>query len=86
MRLIDAIDLEKRIDVAIGLGYADLEAIKKYIERVPAFDIVQCKDCKWWNKFPSDSAFPDYRRCNAHALARMSTRAKDFCSRAERRC
>ena len=48
-------------------------------------EVVRCKDCRWWDKFPTDSAFPDYRKCNAHALARISTKAKDFCSRAERR-
>lgn len=46
--------------------------------------VVRCKDCRYWDAFPSSSAMPQLHECHAH-IASLHTAAHEYCSRAERR-
>lgn len=63
-----------------------LDRAENEIENLPSAqpDIIQCKDCKYWDSFPSCSAFSDLHICK-YWMCKISTMEGDFCSRAERR-
>ena len=54
---------------------------KLAIETVPAADavpVVRCKDCIFWDTFPSSSAAPAYHKCKG---LHIHTVLNDYCSR-----
>lgn len=48
-------------------------------------EVVRCKDCKFWDKYPSSTAAPDYHHCGFGINVNLHTRADEYCSRGERR-
>ena len=49
---------------------------------VDVADVVQCKDCKYWESFPSSSFAPDRHECK---LIRLHTVEGWFCASGERK-
>jgi hypothetical protein len=47
--------------------------------------LIRCKDCKFWDKFPTSTAAPDYHHCGFGINVNWYTRAEEYCSRGERR-
>lgn len=47
-------------------------------------EIIHCRDCRFWDPFPSSSSAPEYHHCKRFGGMLMGGRADDFCSRAER--
>ena len=47
---------------------------------VDAVPVVRCRDCAWWDAFPSSSAAPDYHECRRFGW-KINITADDFCSR-----
>ena len=51
---------------------------------VDAVEVVRCKDCRYWDAFPTASATPYMHECSCR-YPRRGTSANDFCSWGERR-
>lgn len=49
-----------------------------------AVEVVRCKDCRFWNSFPTASSTPYIHECGCR-YPRRGTSANDFCSWGERR-
>lgn len=62
---------------------SDLQIPWKDERKRDLVEVVRCKDCKYWDSYPSCSALPDYHRCRLYR--QLATRAIDYCSRGERR-
>lgn len=63
------------------------ESIEERIAGIPSVDaveVVRCGDCRFWDKYPSSSAAPDFHRCHV-GIEQHHTRAYDFCSDGERK-
>ena len=54
-------------------------------QEVEKVEVVRCKDCKFWDKFPNSTAAPDYHHCGFGINVNWYTRAEEYCSRGERR-
>lgn len=65
-------DLCKAVDIAIKALSAQSE-------------IIRCKDCKYWEKFPSSTFAPDYHHCGFGINTNLHTTTEDYCSRGERK-
>lgn len=92
MRLIDADELIKQIEadaehietpLAKMFLYANISDIK-HAPTIAQPKIIRCRDCRYWDGYPSSSAMPWLHECHAR-IARLHTAADEFCSRAERR-
>ena len=62
-------------------------ALKHMVADAPTIEqpeIIRCRDCRYWDGYPSSSAMPWLHECHAR-IARLHTAADEFCSRAERR-
>lgn len=84
MRLIEATEVIKRIDVVIGSepkawDKKALSELKMYVVHavptVDAVEVIRCKDCKYWYKHICDFWSTD---------SSMLTKHDDFCSYGER--
>lgn|GEM_PF-6184054 len=67
--------------------YPDYLTVWKYLNQdenhgVDTAPVVRCKDCVWWDFFPSSSATPMYHTCRRFCR-NFDTLAYDFCSRGE---
>lgn len=49
---------------------------------VDAVPVVHCRDCKYWDTFPSSSLAPDHHECKR---IRIHTTAEWFCAAGERK-
>lgn len=50
---------------------------------VDVVEVVRCKDCRFWNEFPTASSTPYIHECGCR-YPRRGTSANDFCSWGER--
>ena len=89
-RLIDANELIQVIDRKYG-GEENVDDSVFYLigaiigaSTVDAVPVVRCKDCKFWDSFPTASATPYIHECRCR-YPRRGTSANDFCSWGERR-
>lgn len=50
-------------------------------------ELVRCKDCRFWSKYPGSSAAPQYHECMARMthIGNLYTTAGEYCSRGERK-
>ena len=50
-------------------------------------ELVRCRDCHHWSKYPGSSAAPQYHECMARMthIGNLYTKAEEFCSRGERK-
>ena len=48
-------------------------------------EIIYCRECKYWDPFPSSSSAPEYHQCKRFGGGMTASRAYDYCSRAEQR-
>ena len=55
------------------------------VDNMPTIEIIRCRDCKYWDPFPSSSSAPEYHQCKRFGGVMMGSRADDYCSYAERR-
>lgn len=53
------------------------------IETVTVGELVRCKNCIHWGKFPVSTVLPQYHKCGMATY--KSTKCDDFCSRGERK-
>ena len=72
-----------------GIIYEEIEEnrIDTWINELTAADVVEvvrCKDCRWWDEFPNNTANPEYHTCK-RPFVQLSMAAWDFCSRGERK-
>ena len=82
MRLIDADAMKEWIDEYVSVfKKSDNKDIKGYIEHQPTIDIVRCKECKHYDKFPTWSACTYW---SGDPYEQASVNADDFCSYGER--
>ena len=63
---------------------ADINAVIMNTPTVDAVEVVRCKDCKQWDRFPICSAFPHFHECHEWN-ERISTRENDYCSKGVRK-
>lgn len=76
MRLIDAETLNKELN---DLPYGIRGIIKTMVHKQPAIDIVECKDCKYWDyEVDNDVGF-------CVRTEDCDWNADDFCSRGVKR-
>jgi len=77
-----------------GVVFKEQEVIVKHmlytdgtINTVSMGELVRCKDCRYWDKYPSSSVAPQYHECKARAgrLGRIHTTEEEYCSRGERK-
>lgn len=47
-------------------------------------DLIQCKDCRFWDWMPASTATPDYHLCR-RPFQKIAMTEHDFCSKAERK-
>ena len=62
------------------------DALRDALSQVPdvdAVEIVQCKNCIWWDKYPSSTVL-NFHECHAH-MGIISTQAFEYCYRGERK-
>lgn len=84
-RWIDADALTKCVEdsnKSAGLHIEDLRKIRKWIKKAPSIDIVRCKECKYYDKFPTWSACTYW---SGDPYEQASVNDDDFCSYGERR-
>ena len=55
------------------------EMVEHSIDAVP---VIRCKDCKYWDEFPSSSLAPEFHKCKGLGV---HTVANFFCSKGERK-
>lgn len=48
-------------------------------------EIIHCRECRFWDPFPSSSSAPEYHQCKRFGGGMTASRAYDYCSRAEQR-
>ena len=63
-------------------GYC--EEVRERLKDVPTADavpVIRCKDCKYWDAFPSSSLAPEFHKCKGLGV---HTVADFFCSKGER--
>ena len=54
-------------------------------KRLDLVNVVRCRNCKFWDRYPSSTAAPDYHHCGFGINVNWHTRADEYCSRGERR-
>ena len=84
MRLIDADALRHRLLCQkrnVSINYS-LELVST-MPTENAVPVVRCKDCRYWDAFPTASATPYIHECNCRYPHR-GTSANDYCSWGER--
>jgi len=70
---------------AFQCGWNDaLKSVAQFAPTVDAVEVVRCKDCRYWDAFPTASATPYMHECSCRYPHR-GTSANDYCSWAERR-
>lgn len=47
-------------------------------------EIIHCRDCKYWDEFPSSTINIEYHKCSGFPIFTES-KSDDFCSRGERK-
>lgn len=73
----------------INISLADaFRGCVRRVEEAPAVDavpVVRCGECRYWDRFPSCSATPQYHACKRRIFAKVHTTRDDFCSKGERK-
>lgn len=68
---------------SMSSDYADgICAAINALDEVPAVDaveVVRCKDCRWWDKFPSSTMLPQFHECHGR-ITKISTQEKEYCA------
>ena len=75
--------IEKKIYRPLDSDRYVIEYCIDAIKTLPAADavsVVRCKDCKYWDVFPSSSVTPDFHECKGLGV---HTVADFFCSKGE---
>lgn len=97
-RLIDANEVERKLEIAISSWWCDCnsnapviaramtDALQrvKYAPTVDAVEVVRCRDCKKWEKCYS-SILGEVMCCTGQANVNIQKGPDDFCSYGERR-
>lgn len=83
-RLIDADAIVEYVRKysPISDGADLLETWLEYAPTVDAVPVVHCRDCKYWDTFPSSTLAPDHHECKR---IRIHTTAEWFCAAGERK-
>ena len=87
VRLIDADaipyrDELKRLSVLDHDKYITAETLEYMLDHAPTIDavpVVRCKDCIYWDRMPSSTAFPQYHACR-RPFVQLSMEENGFCS------
>lgn len=72
------VELEKFVKLKTTMRPAFVQPL------LDAVEVVRCKDCKYWDAFPTASSTPFMHECGCR-YPRRGTSADDFCSWGERR-
>lgn len=87
MRLIDADELKHRMETVEMFGLKGLMKVARGMvivsPTVDAVEVVRCKDCRYWDAFPTASSTPYTHECSCRYPHR-GTSGDDFCSWGER--
>lgn len=83
--LDEAIEILSRPKTMKGTPQDILEAHDMAVTALRQPEIIRCRDCRFWDPFPSSSSAPEYHQCNEFGGVMTASRADDYCSRAERR-
>ena len=67
-----------------GLNFYDVEVVLNQQPAVDAVEVVRCKDCRWWDEFPNNTASPEYHTCK-RPFVQLSMAAWDYCSKGVRK-
>ena len=62
----------------------DFEAMIKCVPAADVVLVIRCRDCRWWDEFPSQTAASELHMCK-RPFIRLSMTGYDFCSRGERK-
>ena len=96
-RLIDADAFDERIRLDVSSCEEELTedfkdgilTVLEMMKKAPAVDaveVVRCGECRYWDRFPSCSATPQYHACKRRIFAtNVHTMRDDFCSLGERK-
>ena len=81
-RYIDADAMKEWLDEYLSVFKKyDKSEVKGFVEHQPSIDIVRCKECKYYDKFPTWSACTYW---SGDPYEQASVNADDFCSYGER--
>ena len=82
-RYIDADALIDRLDFCVkeGMGSKIAYTFKHMVGEAPSIDIVRCKECKYYGKFPTWSVCTYW---SGDPYEQASVNEDDFCSYGER--
>ena len=79
---MDLIDRHNAIDAMFaempGLTFYGVLRVLRNLPTIDTVCVVRCKDCVFWDTFPSSSVAPAYHKCKC---LQIHTVANDYCSR-----
>lgn len=81
--LIDKEALNSRL--AFFAALPDIWEVIWHMPTVESVPVVRCGECKYWDRFPSCSATPQYHACKRRIFADVHTTRDEFCSSGERK-